>query len=219
MSEKYNAALGAYELIAKGKEPLILGIGTGSTTDQFTEHFLPKLRKRINGVFSSSNRTTNLLKSLGFRVNDYDPEVDLDFYVDGADEVDENLNLIKGGGGAHTNEKKLAKIAESFICIVDESKIVQTLGKFPLPIEIDINQNDKVLFELKKYSKTIVRRELLSDNNNYIYDLHDFKISDPKKIETEILSITGVVDVGIFAINKPQIVIVGENSSYRLIES
>ena len=156
MSEKYNAALGAYELIAKGKEPLILGIGTGSTADQFTEHFLPKLRKRINEVFSSS---------------------------------------------------------------VDESKIVKTLGKFPLPIEIDINQNDKVLFELKKYSKTIVRRELLSDNNNYIYDLHDFKISDPKKIETEILSITGVVDVGIFAINKPQIVIVGENSSYRLIES
>ena len=219
MSEKYNAALGAYELISKGEDQIILGIGTGSTTDLFTEHFLPKLRKRINSVFSSSNRTTNLLNNFGFQVSDYDPEVNLDFYVDGADEVDENLNLIKGGGGAHTNEKKLAKIAESFICIVDESKIVQTLGKFPLPIEIDINQNEKTLFELKKYSKNIVRRELLSDNNNYIYDLHDFKIIDPNKTETEILSITGVIDVGIFAINKPRIVIVGENSSYRLIES
>ena len=208
MSEKYNAALGAYELISKGEDQIILGIGTGSTTDLFTEHFLPKIRKRINSVFSSSNRTTNLLNNFGFQVSDYD-----------ADEVDENLNLIKGGGGAHTNEKKLAKIAESFICIVDESKIVQTLGKFPLPIEIDINQNEKALFELKKYSKNIVRRELLSDNNNYIYDLHDFKIIDPNKTETEILSITGVIDVGIFAINKPRIVIVGENSSYRLIES
>jgi len=219
MSKKYNAALGAYEIISKGKEPLILGIGTGSTTDQFTEHFLPKLRKRINRVFSSSIRTTDLLKNLGFRVSDYDPEVNLDFYIDGADEVDENLNLIKGGGGAHTNEKKLAKIAKSFICIVDESKIVKTLGAFPLPIEVDIDQNDKVLAELERYSKNIVRRELLSDSNNYLYDLHSIEISEPYKIETEILTINGVVDVGVFAINKPQIVVVGKDSSYKLIES
>ena len=151
MSEKYNAALGAYELISKGEEPIILGIGTGSTTDLFTEHFLPKLRKKINGVFSSSNRTTILLKNLGFKVNDFDPEVNLDFYVDGADEVDENLNLIKGGGGAHTNEKRLAKIAENFICIVDNSKVVQTLGNFPLPVEIEINQSEEALYYLNKY--------------------------------------------------------------------
>ena len=219
MSEKYNAALGAYELIAKGEEPLILGIGTGSTTDQFTEHFLPKLRKRINGVFSSSNRTTNLLKSLGFRVSDYGPEVDLDFYVDGADEVDENLNLIKGGGGAHTNEKRLAKIANQFICIVDESKIVETLGNFPLPVEIRTSHKEEALLELKKYSENITVRDSLSDNKNYIFDIHNFKITEPQKTEKDMLAINGVVDVGIFSYNKPQIVVVGDESSYRFIES
>ena len=218
MSEKYNAALGAYELISKGEDQIILGIGTGSTTDLFTEHFLPKLRKKINGVFSSSNRTTILLKNLGFKVNDFDPEVNLDFYVDGADEVDENLNLIKGGGGAHTNEKRLAKIAENFICIVDNSKVVQTLGNFPLPVEIDINQREEALYYLNKYSNDITQRESLSDNKNYLYDLHNFKILDPLRIETEILSIKGVVDVGIFAIDKPKVVVVGTRSNYKLIE-
>ena len=139
MSQKYNAALGAFEVILRNNGPLVLGVGTGSTTDFFTKEFLPKLRGRLNGIYSSSNRTTNLLKNLGFQVHHYSPEADIDVYVDGADEVDKNFNLIKGGGGAHTNEKRLAKIADHFICIVDESKIVQTLGNFPLPVEIDVN--------------------------------------------------------------------------------
>ena len=103
MSQKYNAALGAYEVISRKNGPLVLGIGTGSTTDFFTEGFLPKLREKVNGIYSSSNRTTNLLKNLGFQVHDYSPEAAIDVYVDGADEVDKNFNLIKGGGGAHTN--------------------------------------------------------------------------------------------------------------------
>ena len=153
MSQKYNAALGAYELISRNNGPLVLGVGTGSTTDFFTNKFLPKLREKLKGIYSSSYRTTNLLKNLGFHVHDYSPEAAIDIYVDGADEVDKNFNLIKGGGGAHTNEKRLAKIADHFICIVDESKIVQTLGNFPLPIEIDLHQSDQALSELKKYSK------------------------------------------------------------------
>ena len=157
MAQKYNAALGAYELISKNNGPIVLGIGTGSTTDFFTKEFLPKLREKLNGIYSSSDKTTNLLKNLGFRVHDYSPEAVIDIYVDGADEVDKNFNLIKGGGGAHTNEKKLAKIADHFICIVDESKIVQTLGNFPLPIEIDVHQSDQALSELKKYSKNITK--------------------------------------------------------------
>ena len=136
-----------------------------------------------------------------------------------ADEVDKNFNLIKGGGGAHTNEKKLAKIAEHFICIVDQSKIVQTLGNFPLPVEIDVNQSEQALSELEKYSKNITQRESLSDSKNYLYDLHDLNILDPLKIENQILSINGVVDVGIFAVDKPQTVIIGRDSSYKLMES
>ena len=124
MSEKYNAALGAYELITKEEGPLVLGIGTGSTTDYFTKNFLPNLSNKLKCVYSSSNRTTSLLNDLGFMVKDYDQNAVIDIYVDGADEVDKNLNLRKGGGGAHTNEKRLAKIANQFICIVDDSKIV-----------------------------------------------------------------------------------------------
>lgn len=219
MSQKYNAALGAYEVISRNSGPLVLGVGTGSTTDFFTKEFLPKLRDKLNGIYSSSNRTTNLLKNLGFQVQDYSPEAAIDIYVDGADEVDKNFNLIKGGGGAHTNEKRLAKIADHFICIVDESKIVQTLGNFPLPVEIDVNQSGQVLSELKKYSKNITQRESLSDSKNFLYDLHDLKILDPLKIENQILLINGVVDVGIFAVDRPQTVIIGRDSSYKLMES
>lgn len=219
MSQKYNAALGAYEVISRNSGPLVLGVGTGSTTDFFTKEFLPKLRDKLNGIYSSSNRTTNLLKNLGFQVHDYSPEAAIDVYVDGADEVDKNFNLIKGGGGAHTNEKRLAKIADHFICIVDESKIVQTLGNFPLPVEIDVNQSGQALCELKKYSKNITQRESLSDSKNFLYDLHDLKILDPLKIENQILLINGVVDVGIFAVDRPQTVIIGRDSSYKLMES
>ena len=219
MSQKYNAALGAYELISRNNGPLVLGVGTGSTTDFFTEKFLPKLGEKLKGIYSSSYRTTNLLENLGFHVHDYSPEAAIDIYIDGADEVDENFNLIKGGGGAHTNEKRLAKIADHFICIVDESKIVQTLGNFPLPIEIDLHQSEQALSELKRYSKNITQRESLSDNKNFLYDLHGLKILEPLKIENQILMINGVVDVGIFAIDKPQTVIIGKDSSYKLMES
>ena len=219
MSEKYNAALGAYELIKKNDGPLVLGIGTGSTTDFFTKEFLPILNKQLKCIYSSSDRTTNLLNHLGFKVKDYEPNIVIDIYVDGADEVDRNLNLIKGGGGAHTNEKRLAKLSNKFICVVDELKVVETLGNFPLPIEIDMTQREEALLELKKYSKTITLRDTLSDNQNYLYDIHNFKISDPYTIESDILSIKGVIDVGIFSIDRPQIVVVGNDSSYRLIES
>ena len=219
MSQKYNAALGAYEVISRNNGRFVLGVGTGSTTDFFTKEFLPKLREKLNGIYSSSNRTTNLLKNLGFQVHHYSPEADIDVYIDGADEVDKNFNLIKGGGGAHTNEKRLAKIADHFICIVDQSKIVQTLGNFPLPVEIDVNQSEQALSELEKYSKNITQRESLSDSKNYLYDLHGLNILDPLKIENQILSINGVVDVGIFAVDKPQTVIIGRDSSYKLMES
>ena len=219
MSKKYNAALGAYEIIKQKEGPLVLGIGTGSTTDYFTKDFLLILKDKVTTLYSSSVRTTKLLLKLGFQVSEYDPKNSIDIYIDGADEVDKDLNLIKGGGGAHTNEKKLAKQANEFICIIDDQKLVNCLGDFPLPVEVKIAEANKVIPVLKQFSNNISKRENLSDSGNYLYDIHDFKIENPNKIEEQILSINGIVDVGIFSINKPSTVVVGLESTYKLIES
>ena len=219
MSEKYNAALGAFEKIKIMGSPIDIGIGTGSTTDIFTQNFLPKLKTNIRSVYSSSKRTTKLLKVLGFDVEKGRPEKKLDLYVDGADEVDENLNLIKGGGGAHTNEKMIASASNYFICIVDTSKIVKTLGSFPLPIEVISEHKDNIIQTLQKYSDKITTRKELSDNGNTLIDLYGMQIIDPLKTEKEINSLPGVVEVGIFAINKPELVITGKEDGYSFIES
>lgn len=219
MSKKYNAALGAYEIIKQKEGPLVLGIGTGSTTDYFTKDFLLILKDKVTTLYSSSVRTTKLLLKLGFQVSEYDPNNSIDIYIDGADEVDKDLNLIKGGGGAHTNEKKLAKQANEFICIIDDQKLVNCLGDFPLPVEVKIAEANKVIPVLKQFSNNISKRKNLSDSGNYLYDIHNFKIENPNKIEEQILSINGIVDVGIFSINKPSTVVVGLESTYKLIES
>jgi|TARA_E500000178_G_scaffold313823_1_gene331532 ribose 5-phosphate isomerase A len=219
MSKKYNAALGAYEIIKQKEGPLVLGIGTGSTTDYFTKDFLLNLKDKVTALYSSSERTTKLLLKLGLQVSEYNPNNTIDIYVDGADEVDKDLNLIKGGGGAHTNEKKLAKQAKEFICIIDDQKLVNCLGEFPLPVEVKIAEANEVIPVLKQFSNNISKRESLSDSGNYLYDIHDFKIENPNRIEEQILSMNGIVDVGIFSINKPSTVVVGLESSYKLIES
>ena len=219
MSSKYNAALGAFEKIQNINELLNIGIGTGSTTDIFTEFFLPKLKEKINLIYSTSVRTTNLLNSLGFKVEIGKPDKILQLYVDGADEVDKDLNLIKGGGGAHTNEKIIASSSSKFICIVDKSKLVNTLGTFPLPVELITESKEQVIEHCKKYTQSITVRKDLSDNGNTLIDLHGMKITDPLKIENEINRINGVIEVGIFAKNKPRIVIVGNDEGYESIES
>jgi ribose 5-phosphate isomerase A len=219
MSKKYNAALGAYEIIKQKEGPLVLGIGTGSTTDYFTKDFLLNLKDKVTALYSSSERTTKLLLKLGLQVSEYNPNNTIDIYVDGADEVDKDLNLIKGGGGAHTNEKKLAKQAKEFICIIDDQKLVNCLGEFPLPVEVKIAEANEVIPVLKQFSNNISKRESLSDSGNYLYDIHDFKIENPNRIEEQILSMNGIVDVGIFSINKPSTVVVGLESRYKLIES
>jgi len=219
MSSKYNAALGAFEKIKNINELLNIGIGTGSTTDIFTEFFLPKLKEKINLIYSTSVRTTNLLNSLGFKVEIGKPDKILQLYVDGADEVDKDLNLIKGGGGAHTNEKIIASSSSKFICIVDKSKLVNTLGTFPLPLELITESKEQVIEHCKKYTQSITVRKDLSDNGNTLIDLHGMKITDPLKIENEINKIDGVIEVGIFAKNKPRIVIVGNDEGYESIES
>ena len=219
MSEKYNAALGAFNKIKGISGALNIGIGTGSTTDIFTEHFLPKLRERIKSLYSSSIRTTKLLNKLNFNINEGEPEKILDIYIDGADEVDKGLNLIKGGGGAHTNEKIIAAKANYFICIIDSSKLVDTLGTFPLPVEVLLKHKDEIIHQLQKYTSQVTIRDQLSDNGNVLLDLHGMQISKPLEMENELNSINGIVEVGIFAKNKPQLVIVGNKDNYRLIES
>ncbi len=219
MSEKYNAALGAFNIIKDISGTLNIGIGTGSTTDIFTEHFLPKLREKIKSLYSSSIRTTELLNKLNFNINAGKPEKILDIYIDGADEVDKGLNLIKGGGGAHTNEKIIAASADYFICIIDPSKLVENLGQFPLPVEVSLKYKDEIIQQLHKYTSQITTRNELSDNGNVLLDLHGMQIFKPLEMENELNSIKGIIEVGIFAINKPQLVVVGNNDNYRLIES
>ena len=180
---------------------------------------MPKLKEKINLIYSTSVRTTNLLNSLGFKVEIGKPDKILQLYVDGADEVDKDLNLIKGGGGAHTNEKIIASSSSKFICIVDKSKLVSTLGAFPLPLELITECKEQVIEHCKKYTQSITVRKDLSDNGNTLIDLHGMKITDPLKIENEINKIDGVIEVGIFAKNKPRIVIVGNDEGYESIES
>ena len=189
MSEKYNAALGAFNKIKGISGALNIGIGTGSTTDIFTEHFLPKLRERIKSLYSSSIRTTKLLNKLNFNINEGEPEKILDIYIDGADEVDKGLNLIKGGGGAHTNEKIIAAKANYFICIIDSTKLVDTLGTFPLPVEVLLKHKDEIIHKLHKYTSQITIRDQLSDNGNVLLDLHGMQISKPLEMENELNSI------------------------------
>ena len=219
MSEKYNAALGAFNKIKDISGTLNIGIGTGSTTDIFTEHFLPKLREKIKSLYSSSIRTTELLNKLNFNINAGKPEKILDIYIDGADEVYKGLNLIKGGGGAHTNEKIIAASADYFICIIDPSKLVENLGQFPLPVEVSLKYKDEIIRQLHKYTSQITTRDELSDNGNVLLDLHGMQIFKPLEMENELNSIKGIIEVGIFAKNKPQLVVVGNNDNYRLIES
>ena len=219
MSQKYNAALGAYELISRNNGPLVLGVGTGSTTDFFTNKFLPKLREKLKGIYSSSYRTTNLLKNLGFHVQDYSPEAAIDIYIDGADEYNDRKELIKGGGGALTREKILAYSSDIFVCIVDESKYTDLLGKFPLPIEVIEIARSAISRELMKMGgKPIFRNGFISDNGNQIIDIHNLPIDIPYDLEAKLNNIPGVVENGIFANRKADVIICSTDSSVEIIQ-
>lgn len=221
MNKKFNAAEGAYSKILNlCLDEIVMGIGTGSTTDIFTQTFLPKLKDRITKVYSSSHRTTKLLHSLGFAVVESMPTTQcIDIYVDGADEIDTNLNLIKGGGGAHYREKMLTKGSSYFLCIADDSKKVNALGRFGIPVEINAKRLDHVKHELLKYFPEFSQRDTLSDNGNVLADLRGKILEEPIKFEKIVNGIEGVVEVGIFAVDRPNLAIIGLESSYELMES
>ena len=215
LAAKKNAAAAAIERVP---HDCVLGVGTGSTTNEFIA-LLPGIRERIARVASSSDASTELLQSLGFEVSPLTACGTLDLYVDGADETDDHRRLIKGGGAALTGEKILVSSSRRFVCIVDESKRVKLLGKFPLPVEVIPMARSAVARKLVQLGGQPQYREgVITDYGNEILDVHNLKILDPPELETEINQIPGVVTVGLFARHRPEVVIVGTAEGSSVIQ-
>ena len=177
----------------------IVGVGTGSTVDYFIE-FLKPLKNKISGAVASSISTQEKLEANGIRVLDLNDVSDIPIYIDGADEVNPNLQLIKGGGGALTREKIIAGASNKFLCIVDESKVVDVLGKFPLPIEILPMARSFVAREIiKNKGMPVWRENFITDNGNLILDINHMDIIEPIKLEKDLNQIPGILTVGLFA--------------------
>ncbi len=210
--KKRNAAEASLEFIEPG---MALGVGTGSTVN-FLIELLPTVRERIDKIVSSSKASSEMLVAQGFEVSTLNEAGDLDLYIDGADESNKHLHLIKGGGGALTREKVLAGAARRFVCIVDDAKLVGMLGEFPLPIEILPMAQAFVSRQLLKMKAQPVWREgFLTDNGNHIIDVHDLAISNPLEMEARLNQIPGVVTVGIFAHRAADILLIGDDSGVR----
>ena len=211
---KRQAAEAAMEYLPEGG---VLGIGTGSTVNHFID-LLADVKGRYEGAVSSSEASTERLKKIGMPVYDLNSVGDLEIYVDGADESNHYLHLIKGGGGALTREKIIAAASKKFVCIADESKLVDILGAFPLPVEVIPMARSYVARQLVKLGGTPVWREnFVTDNGNIILDVHDMEIAEPVKLETEINQIAGVVTVGIFGHRPADVLILGTESGPRTI--
>lgn len=211
-ASKLNAAKASLEYIGDG---IALGVGTGSTVDMLID-LLPDVRNRIDAIVSSSTRTTERLERHGFEVSLLNSVGDLDLYIDGADEATKHLHLVKGGGGALTREKVLAGAARKFVCIVDDSKLVGMLGKFPLPIEVIPMAQSFVARQLiKMRGQPIWRESFVTDNGNHILDVHNLSISNPLEMETRLNQLPGVLSVGIFAHRPADVLLVGESGGVR----
>lgn len=193
---KREAAEAAISFVESG---MTVGVGTGSTVNHFI-NALGKMKGRIDGAVSSSEASTAKLKALGIPVYDLNAAGPLALYVDGADEANRALDLIKGGGGALTREKIIAAASKIFVCIVDETKLVDVLGRFPLPVEVIPMARSHVARELLKLGgRPQWRENFVTDNGNVILDVHGLEITVPRQLEQRINQITGVVTVGLFA--------------------
>ena len=187
----------------------IVGVGTGSTVAYFIQG-LGRIKHRIEGAVSSSEQSTRLLKELGIPVFDLNAVGPLELYVDGADECDTHNRLIKGGGAALTREKIIAAASSRFVCIIDPSKLVPLLGTFPVPVEVIPMARSHVAREIVRLGGNPVWREnVVTDNGNWILDVHGWQITDPVKLESDLNQIVGVVTNGLFAARKADVVITG----------
>lgn len=190
-------------------EYTVIGVGTGSTANLFIE-YLGEFRQDIETTVASSEETARRLQDLGIPVRDLNSVNEVSIYVDGADEVNEYLQLIKGGGGALTREKIIAAVAREFVCIADESKMVGVLGAFPLPVEVIPMARSHVARQIVKLGGDPVWREgFVTDNGNIIIDVHNLDIMEPRKLEEKLNQITGVVTNGLFAIRPADRLILG----------
>ncbi|WMC09434.1 ribose-5-phosphate isomerase RpiA [Oceanimonas pelagia] len=203
---KKAAGWAALEFVTPGS---IVGVGTGSTVNHFIDA-LGSVRDQIKGAVSSSEASTERLAALGIPVFDLNDISELSVYVDGADEIDGSMAMIKGGGAALTREKIVAAVADKFVCIVDGSKTVDVLGAFPLPVEVIPMAREYVARELARLGGTPVYREgVITDNGNHILDVHGLSITEPKVLETRINAIVGVVTNGLFAERGADVLLIG----------
>jgi ribose 5-phosphate isomerase A len=209
---KQAAARAALEFVVAGK---VLGVGTGSTVNFLIDE-LAASRIEIAGAVSSSSGSTDRLKAAGIPLLDLNDVGEIETYIDGADEINHRRQLIKGGGAALTREKIIAATARRFVCIADEAKLVDTLGAFPLPVEVIPMARAYVARELARLGgRPVWREQVITDNGNHILDLHDLRIADPVALESAINQIVGVVTVGLFAMRPADLVILGGPSGTR----
>ncbi len=210
--QKRQAAAAALTHVEDG---MVVGVGTGSTIRYFIDG-LAGLRSRIEGAVSSSEQSSALLRAAGIPVLDLNAVGPIPLYVDGADECDLSRCLIKGGGGALTREKIIAEAAQTFICIIDASKRVDMLGRFPLPVEVIPMARSMVARQLVELGgQPVWRDEFTTDNSNWILDLYGLSIREPEALENRINQIPGVVSVGLFARRRADQVIVGGTTATR----
>jgi ribose 5-phosphate isomerase A len=212
--KKQFAAAAAVDYI---HEDTIIGIGTGSTVNLLIDEMAAR-KLRIRGAVSSSEASTARLKQHHFEVLELNDAGDLDLYIDGADESDGQLRLIKGGGAALTREKIIAAASKRFVCIADDSKLVDVLGKFPLPIEVIPMARSYVAREIVKLGgQPIWRDGVITDNGNQVIDVHSLRITDPLGLETTLNQIAGIVAVGLFAHRPADVLILGTQSGVKTL--
>lgn len=212
--KKAQAAEAALKYI---EDDTIVGVGTGSTVNFFIEA-LAQIKHRIDGAVSSSVASETLLRQHNIPVIELNAVMDIPVYVDGADEATQSMHLIKGGGGALTREKIVAAASEKFVCIIDDSKLVDTLGRFPLPVEVIPMAQSYVGRQLAKLGgQPRLRDGFTTDNGNIIIDVHDLKIENPLDMEQTINNIAGVVTNGLFAIDGANILLIAEESGVKTL--
>ncbi|MCP5252230.1 MAG: ribose-5-phosphate isomerase RpiA [Burkholderiales bacterium] len=212
--QKKAAAIAAIEYVPVGR---VIGVGTGSTANYFIDE-LAKIKHKIDGAVASSDATAKRLKSHGIDVIDLNEVDDLSVYIDGADEITRHLHMTKGGGGALTREKIVAAVAKQFICITDQSKLVNVLGNFPLPIEVIPMARSFVAREITALGgQPALRQGFITDNGNIILDVHGLQISNPVELETTLNQVTGIVTNGLFARRAADILLLGTDTGVEVI--
>lgn len=212
---KKAAAIKALDYI---KADTIVGVGTGSTVNHFIDA-LATIKETIVGAVSSSEASTERLKSYGIEVFELNNVDGIDVYVDGADEINPHMHMIKGGGAALTREKIVAAVAKTFVCIADDTKQVPILGRFPLPVEVIPMARSYVARELVKLGgDPVYRQGVITDNSNVILDVHNLEILDPKALENSINAIAGVVTNGLFANRPADVLIIGTQDGAKIIK-